>query len=177
MQHMQRGTLRKVHVSFHEHDNGKWRPCSLIYILIINVLSSWWKFEKNVQNQSLLEDLFQETIYKSIKNVAIPLTITMVIKCDACSFCKVPPFDVLHHTFWMSTISNFLNLYNKNFSDLMLLPTFPGRWSAACRSTTAEPPWAGRAPCWVWFAFSQWSPTGWAWAFRCWNLRTCETKS
>ena len=52
---------------FHQQDNGQRQPCSLIYILIL-----YYQADEtlNRQNQSLLEDLFQETINKSIKNVA-----------------------------------------------------------------------------------------------------------
>ena len=47
----------------------------------------------NIQNSSLLEDVFQETINKTTKKIAN----IMVMKWDTHIFCKVPPFDVLHH--------------------------------------------------------------------------------
>ena len=49
----------------------------------------------NRQNPILLEDLFQETIKQ--QRTWLILLIIIAMKWDTCSFCKVPPFDVLHH--------------------------------------------------------------------------------
>ena len=56
----------------------------------------------NKQNPSLLEDLFKKKKKKQlIKQQRTWLTLIniKVAKWDTCNFCKVPPFDVLHHTY------------------------------------------------------------------------------
>ena len=68
----------------------------------------------NIQNQSLLGDLFQETINTQTKNVVNTdhfNIIKMETKWDTCSSCKVPPFDVLHHIQLFSWHAVFIRLH------------------------------------------------------------------
>ena len=66
MQHIKMGDLAEgTYSSFHHHDNGQSQQCSLIYILII-----CYQADANLEyTKSKVENLFQETINKTAKNM------------------------------------------------------------------------------------------------------------
>ena len=92
MQHIERGKPCGIYMCLiYHHDNGQRWPCSLLFHCFLEQV-----FQKSWV-------LFIEGRHQPTCNIKLTIILTDEMRHKYCSFCKVPPFNVLHHNNYFMT--------------------------------------------------------------------------